>query len=122
MSEDRNLLEHTFHDSYLKGVEKEENQTRLVIDTDIYLHPGKPFTILTLENVENPNRAKKLLKQNKGTSLSIDSAEITRSDKNGKNFKLDMKFHSGKGLELHFYNFWTERVENYKDYSNRVFR
>jgi hypothetical protein len=122
MAEDENFLNHTFHDSYLKGIERQDNKTTLVIDTDIYWYPGKPFTLLTLVNPENITRVKELVGGSKHSSMSIDRATVTRSDKSEKNFNLNMSFHSGEDLELHFYNFWTERVEEYGDYTNTTFR
>ena len=122
MSEDEKFLDHTFHDSYLKGMERNNNKVTLVIDTDIYWSPGKPFTLLTLVNAENITRVKELVGGSKHSSMSIDKAAVARSDKSEKNFKLKMKFHSGEDLELHFYNFWTERVEEYRDYTNTTFR
>ena len=122
MGSEDNFLEHNFHDSYIKGVESQDNQTTLIIDTDIYWFPGKPFTLLTLVNVDNLIPIKELVGGSKHSSMSIKDAEITRSKKDEKNFKLEIDFHSGANLETHFYNFWTERVEEYKDYTNTVFR
>ena len=119
---DKNFLEHNYHDSYLKGMEEKENKTTLIIDTDIYWQPGKPFTLLTLVNAENTIRIKELVGGHKTTSFSIKKAEITRSEKAEKNFKLDIEFHEGVQVSVHWYNFWTERKEQYKDYNNVTFR
>lgn len=120
--ENDNFLEHTYHDSYLKGVERKDNKTNLIIDTDIHWYPGKPFTLLTLVNANNVTRIKELVGGAKHTSMSIKEAIIKRSDKSDKNFKLEIDFHSGAELEVHCYNFWTERVEKYKDYTNTTFK
>ena len=122
MNEEENFLNHNFHDSYVKGVEREDNKTTLIIDTDIYWRPGKPFTLLTLVNADNLIRIKELVGGSKNSSMSIEKAAVKRSDKQDKNFKLEIRFHSGAELESHFYNFWKERVEQYKDYTNTTFR
>lgn len=121
MSESENFLEHSFHDSYLIDMETQDNRVTLVLDTDIYWFPGKPFTLLTLVNPDETVRAKELVGSGK-TSLSVEKAEIRRSEKDEKNFKLEIKFHGDATLELHFYNFWTERQEEYKNHSNATFR
>jgi len=117
-----NFLEHTYHDSYIKGMERRHNKTTLIIDTDIHWYPGKPFTLLILVNADNVVRIKELVGGAKHTSMSIGKAIIERSDKSDKNFKLEVKFHSGTQLESHCYNFWTERVEEYKEYTNMIFK
>lgn len=89
-----NFLEHTYHDSYLKGVERKDNKTTLIIDTDIHWYPGKPFTLLILVNTDNVTRIKELVGGAKHTSMSIKEAVIKRSDKSDKNFKLEIDFHS----------------------------
>ncbi|MFB6100522.1 MAG: hypothetical protein ABEK16_04580 [Candidatus Nanohalobium sp.] len=122
MSKEENFLEHNFHDSYLKGVEREDNKTTLIIDTDIYWFPVKPFTLLTLVNADKVTGIKELVGGQKHSSESIKEAKITRSGKDEKNFKLEISFHSGKELDVQFYNFWTERKEKYKDYTNAAFR
>jgi len=123
MAEDtENFLEHTFHDSYLKGVERRDNKTKLIIDTDIYWYPGKPFTLLTLVNADKVTRLKELVGGSKHSSMSIQKAVVERSEKNEKNFRLEIDFHSGENLEVHCYNFWTERTEEYRDYTNANFK
>jgi hypothetical protein len=121
VNEEENLLSHTYHDSLLKGMEKEGNQTTLVIDTDVYWYPGKPFTLLTLVNPNRTTRTKELVGGHEHTTMSISEASVQRSDRSDKNFCLQIEFHSGDQLEVHFYNFWEERVESYKDYTNSAF-
>lgn len=117
-----NLLEHTFHDSNLLDIEREDNKTTLVIDTDIYWYPGKPFTLLTLVNADEVIRMREIVGRNKKSSESIKEARITRSEKSGKNFALQIELHSSPEVEIHCYNFWAERKEEYKDYQNATFR
>jgi len=54
--------------------------------------------------------------------MSIKEAVITRSDESDKNFELEINFHSGTELEVRCYNFWTERVEEYKDFTSMTFK
>lgn len=123
MTEDEeNFLEHTFHDSNLLDIEVEDNKATLVIDTDIYWYPGKPFTLLTLVSADKTIRIKELVGGNKRSSESIKQARITRSEESDKNFILELELHSGHEVEVSCYNFWTERKEQYKDYHNTVFR
>lgn len=121
MSDDEeNFLGYNFHDSYLKDIEIRENKATLVIDTDIYWSPGKPFSLLTLVNPGKLTRFKELVGGRKISSESIQKAVIKRSEDN--NFCLDIEFHSGREISVEFYNFWVDRVEEYKDYSNTTFR
>jgi hypothetical protein len=122
VNEEENLLSHTYHDSLLKGMEIDDSQTTLVIDTDVYWCPGKPFTLLTLVNPDRTSRIKELVGGHEHTAMSISEASVQRSDRSDKNFCLQIEFHSGEQLEVCFYNFWEERVESYKDYTNSVFR
>ncbi|MFB6244934.1 MAG: hypothetical protein ABEJ03_01150, partial [Candidatus Nanohaloarchaea archaeon] len=115
--ENANLLDHNYHDSYLRGVEETDNKTTLVIDTDIHWHPGKPFTLITLVNADDKTRIEELVGGDENASMSIEEAVINRSDRSDRNFKLEIEFHSGANLEVRCYNFWTERVEEYRDYS-----
>lgn len=121
MSKD-NFLDHTFHDSNLKDIENEDNKTRLIIDTDIYWRPGKPFTILTLANPDDTSRIKELVGGSKTSSGSINELKATRTDSDRKNFEIKINLHSGEEIEINCYNFWTERKEEYKDYHNTTFR
>ncbi len=119
---EENFLEHTYHDSILKAMERKGEKLTLVIDTDIFLYPGKPFTFLTMTHVDDYSRAKELVGGSKYSTESIYEAKMLRSEKHGKNFRLQMDFHSGRSLEVHCYNFWTERQEEYKDYHKTIFR
>lgn len=121
MSEKESFLEHDFHDSYLIAMETRDNHLTLVFDTDIYWFPGKPFTLLTLVNPDETLRAKELVGSGK-TSLSVQKAVIERSERDEKNFRLKVDFQGNVELEINCYNFWTERKEEYKDYSQTVFR
>ncbi len=117
MFEEReNLLENDFHDSFLKGAEREGRDVRLVIDTDIYLFPGKPFTLLTLKYADNISELQDIPFRGGTVETSINEAKIFREDDGRFNFKLKMEMISGRKLQCKCYNFWTERIEEYKDY------
>lgn len=116
--EEHNFLDNTYHDSLIKGVERRDNKTTLIITNYIPFDPGKPFTLLTLVNADNITRMKWLFAGYKHKGVSVVKATAKESDEPGKNFRLEFEFHSGTELEVHCYNFWTERVEQYKDYTS----
>nr|EGQ40569.1 MAG: hypothetical protein J07AB56_12990 [Candidatus Nanosalinarum sp. J07AB56] len=122
MSEEDNLLNHTYHDCLLRGTERSDNETTLVIDTDVHRYPGKPFTLLTVVNIDDTGYINTLAGTHAHPTMSISKASVQHSDRPDKNFCLAMSFHSGERLEAHVYNFWEERVESYKDYANSVFK
>jgi len=111
-----NFLEHSFHDSFLKGVERDGRDVTLVIDTDIYWFPGKPITLLKLVYADSISELQDLAAKQGLNDTIIQKAKVVREDDGSFNFKLVVEMASGEVKECKCYNFWTERKEEYKDY------
>lgn len=117
-----NMLEYNYHDSFLKGAEREDRDIRLVIDTDIHWSPGKPITLLTLKNADNISELQEAAARQGVNQITIQQARIIRENEGHFNFKLELELISGHTVECRCYNFWTDRVESYKDYKTATHR
>ena len=116
MTGTENFLEHNFHDSFLKGAEREDRDVILIIDTDIHWFPGRPITLLKLVYADSISEVQELAALQDFNHSTILEAKIIREKDRPFNFKLEMQMASDLTLECKCYNFWTDRVEEYKDY------